>query len=210
MINCNDIKDLFKLIGPNTTGMVEVIGVTFLADEPSIFGTVDEAYVLKEIEWYNSQNRNISGLAPNIPKLWKHTANEDGAVNSNYGWCIFSKENGHQFENVVKELAFNPESRRGSMIYTRPSMHIDACADGINDFICTNAVNYYITQDMVLVGVVQMRSNDVVYGYKNDRAWQQYVIDKLADRLKLTNTRLIWQVGSLHMYKNHVDKFLCI
>ena len=50
--------------------------------------------------------------------------------------------------------------------------------DGKNDFICTNAVTYYI-RDNCLQSVVQMRSNDVVFGYKNDYAWQLYVLEQM-------------------------------
>ena len=45
---------------------------------------------------------------------------------------------------------------------------------GMSDFICTNAVSYMIRDDE-LISVVQMRSNDVVYGYKNDYAWQKWM-----------------------------------
>lgn len=204
---CKDIRELFKNTKPNAYGMVEILGASFEANEPSIFGIVDEAYVEKEIAWYTSQYRNINGLAPNIPKIWTHVASPDGSINSNYGWCIFSMENGHQFENVVRELSFNPGSRRGIMIYNRPSMHLDAHKDGMNDFICTNAVSYHI-EDNTLIAVVQMRSNDIVYGYKNDWAWQKYIVEKLSGRLGLINTKILWQVASLHMYPQHVAKFL--
>ena len=65
------------------------------------------------------------------------------------------------------------------MIYTRPSIWMEYNEDGKNDFICTNAVTYYI-RDNYLQSVVQMRSNDVVFGYKNDYAWQLYVLEQMA------------------------------
>jgi len=206
-MNCKDVRELFKNTEPNAYGMVEILGISFEADEPCLFGTLNEEYIAKEIAWYNSQYRNINGLSPNIPAIWKHIASADGEINSNYGWCIYSMENGHQFENVIRELSFNPDSRRGCMIYNRPSMHLDSHKEGMNDFICTNAVTYHINEN-TLIGVVQMRSNDIVYGYKNDWAWQKHVIEKLAGRLGLTDTKLIWQVGSMHMYNRHVEKFL--
>ena len=208
MLKSNDVRELFKTTKPNVYGMVEIHGISFEADEPSIFGEVNEEYVVREIAWYNSQSLNVNDLGGKVPKIWKHISTDEGYINSNYGWCIFSRENGYQFDNVVRELSFNPESRRGCMIYNRPSMHQDAHRDSMNDFMCTNAVNYYI-DDKTLIGVVQMRSNDIVYGYKNDWAWQKYVIDKLSDKLGTHNVKLIWQVGSIHMYPQHVEKFLC-
>ena len=87
--------------------------------------------------------------------------------------------------------------------------------NGKSDFICTNAVTYYI-RDNILHGVVQMRSNDVVFGYKNDYAWQRYVLDKLVkdyninrqillDRDPIEAGHLIWQVQNLHIYERHFD-----
>ena len=54
-----------------------------------------------------------------------------------------------------------------------------------------------------------MRSNDAVFGYNNDLAWQTYVRDKLIDDLEIdTYIRynpgpIYWNVGSLHVYERH-------
>jgi thymidylate synthase len=88
-------------------------------------------------------------------------------------------------------------------------MHSNWCVGGMSDFICTNAVQYMIRNGALQV-VVQMRSNDIWAGYRNDYAWQKYVQDKLvydyncgtkkADKIVPGN--IIWQVGSLHAYEN--------
>ena len=96
------------------------------------------------------------------------------------------------------------------MIYTRPTMHTDYCRDGMSDFCCTNAVQYLI-RDSKLHVVVQMRSNDLIFGYKNDRAWQVEVQSRLLKDLNLkgenayTAGDIIWNVGSLHVYERHFD-----
>ena len=38
---------------------IELIGASFIADEPSIFGTPNENYINQELEWYESQSTNI-------------------------------------------------------------------------------------------------------------------------------------------------------
>jgi len=91
------------------------------------------------------------------------------------------------------------------MIYTRPTMWYDYNFNGMSDFMCTNAVQYMI-RDGELIAIVQMRSNDVVFGYRNDYAWQKHVIDKLAAELNIIGTKIIWHVGSLHVYERHFDK----
>ena len=91
------------------------------------------------------------------------------------------------------------------MIYTRPTMWEDYKQDGMSDFMCTNAVQYMIRDDQ-LVAIVQMRSNDVVFGYRNDFAWQNHVANQLSKDLRLkTWPKIIWNVGNLHVYERHFD-----
>jgi len=103
---------------------------------------------------------------------------------------------------VLDELSLNPNSRRAVMLYTRPTMHEDYNKNGMSDFMCTNAVQYMIRGDVLLV-IVQMRSNDVVFGYRNDFAWQDYVAKQLQTQLNLNSRRITWQCGSLHVYERH-------
>ncbi len=183
---------------------IEMVGASFVASEPLIFGAVNEDYVQRELDWYKSQSLFVKDIPGKTPAIWEQVADKDGKINSNYGWAIWSRENGHQYFKVYHELAANPDSRRAIMIYNRPSMHDDYCANGMSDFMCTNAVQYLI-RDRILNVVVQMRSNDVVFGYRNDYAWQKHVADQLAAKLELNGVKIIWNVGSLHVYERHFD-----
>ena len=186
---------------------IELIGASFIADEESIFGTVNEEYVNSEIRWYASESTNINdiyGGEKEPPAAWKMTANNHGEINSNYGHLIWSEKLFSQYEHVLAELQDNPDSRRGSMIYTRPSIWKEYDENGKNDFICTNSVTYYIRDD-VLHCVVQMRSNDVIFGYKNDYAWQKYVLESLASDLCIDAGNIYWQVQNLHVYSRHFE-----
>ena len=183
---------------------LELAGAQFIADEPSIFGTVNTDYVARELEWYKSQSLSVHDIPGGAPEIWKQVADEHGYINSNYGWCIYSQENGNQYENVLKELQQNPNSRRAVMIYTRPNMWYDYNKNGRSDFMCTNAVQY-VVRDGAVHGIVQMRSNDVVFGYRNDRAWQMHVLEKLAGDLELPVGNIYWNAGSLHVYERHFN-----
>ena len=190
--------------GQNT---IELLGASFIADEPAIFGTPNQEYINREIDWYISASTNIHdiydrGTAP--PEAWQYAADNHGNINSNYGYLIFSDIYYRQYDNVLTELLENPDSRRASMIYQRPSIWTEYNENGKSDFICTNAVTYYIRNDE-LQSVVQMRSNDVVYGYKNDYAWQQYVLTTLAKDLGIQPGFITWQVQNLHVYERHFN-----
>ena len=185
----------------NSRGMLELIGTSFIADEPSIFGVVNEEYVAREIKWYESESLYVHDI-PDTPKIWQTIADDWGMINSNYGWCIYSEENGSQYANVVKTLRARPDSKQAIMIYNRPTMHMEATLNGMKDFICTNAVTYNLSHGK-LMATVQMRSNDVIFGYKNDYAWQKHVLDKLCKELDVLSGYIIWQVANLHIYPRH-------
>mgnify|MGYP001383444471 FL=1 len=185
---------------------IELIGASFLADEPAIFGEVNQDYVDNELRWYESESTNIYDIYddPNKepPQAWQYSANTHGEINSNYGYLIWNNKFHCQYERALEELEENPDSRRAIMIYNRPDIWMEYNNNGKNDFICTNAVTYYIRNDE-LQAVVQMRSNDVVFGYKNDFAWQQYVLNSLANDLGIQPGFITWQVQNLHVYERH-------
>lgn len=182
--------------------MIEWMGASFLADEPAIFGTVNQDYVNREIQWYESRSLNVNDIPPPVPAIWKMVATPEGFINSNYGWCIYHEDNYQQFLNCLRTLQKDMESRRGIMIYTRPSMQLEYNKDGMSDFMCTNSVQYMV-RDGRVHAIVNMRSNDVVFGYKNDYAWQKHVLFLLSDGLRVPMGDIIWQVGSLHVYEKH-------
>ena len=186
---------------------VEVVGACFEADEPTIFGTPDNDYIKRELRWYESRSRNVNDIEGEVPKIWRDVSSSHGFVNSNYGYLFFDLGNFDQFGHVVEELKRDKGSRRAVAVYTRPTIHFESQYDGMQDFICTNAVQYLI-RDGKLDVVVQMRSNDAVYGYKNDIAWQRYAQMQVYGALKgeyqwLEMGKIIWQVGSLHVYAKH-------
>ncbi len=202
------LRDLFcdrfvheeLVISPSGTVTCELIGLTFRADEPLIFGEVNESYVARELEWYRSQSRNVNDIPGGAPEIWKKVATPSGEINSNYGWCIWSSENFDQYENVLKDLKRDPSSRRAIMIYTRPDQHYTYTRGGMMDFCCTDAVQYFVRNGFLHCHV-RMRSNDGYFGYRNDKAWQDYVLESLAKDLDLKVGIMLWTAGSLHFYQ---------
>ena len=212
-MNIADIRKHFiqELINENYTtdrngsNTIELLGASFIANEEAIFGTPNRDYIETELEWYESESTNVNDIYNDYrepPAAWLMTANAYGEINSNYGHLIYSDKYHAQYDQVLSELTNNPDSRRASMIYTRPSIWIEYNENGKNDFICTNSVTYYI-RDNALHCVVQMRSNDVIFGYRNDWAWQDYVLRHLANDLSIDVGDIHWQVQNLHVYEKH-------
>tara|TARA_B110000444_G_scaffold97089_1_gene92120 strand:+ start:7951 stop:8697 length:747 start_codon:yes stop_codon:yes gene_type:complete len=219
------IRDLFVDLYVNNdfvtdkTGVktIELVGSSFIADETAIFGKPNHEYINREIAWYNSQSLSVNDIPGETPAIWQMISSKGGMINSNYGYLVFSEENGNQYRNVLQQLLCDTNSRRAVMIYQRPSMHKDFSVDEMSDFICTNGVQYVIRENEVHA-VVQMRSNDVVFGYRNDYAWQKYVLDKLVNDLNILGEmnyiagNITWQVGSLHVYERHfsfIESYIC-
>ena len=188
-----------------TGNTVELQGVSFRVTEGSIFGTPNEDYIKAEIEWYESQSLDVDDLAKiygKRVKIWDSVANYKNCINSNYGWCIYSNENGNQYSHAVEALWHNPNTRQSVMHYTRPAMHTEAVKNGGNDFMCTYAVQYF-NNSGYLDAHVYMRSNDAVFGFNNDVAWQKHVLTKMAQDTNLTQGVINWNVGSMHVYDRH-------
>lgn len=210
----DELKDGAFTLDKTGQRTIEIIGASFVADQPAIFGEPNKEYIEKEIAWYESQSTNINdiyGEERDAPAAWKYAADKHGNINSNYGKLVFSEEYFQQFQSAVFELDRNKDTRRATMVYTRPSVWTEFNKGGMSDFICTNTVTYYIREDM-LHAVVQMRSNDVVFGYKNDYAWQRYMMQKVCDLYNKMNIFdeiypgvLFWQVQNLHVYERHFN-----
>ena len=229
MLKVNDIRKHFikelknENFSRDKSGVktIELIGASFHADEEAIFGKPNAEYIADELDWYRSMSTNIYDIGDRDepPAAWKYSANEHGEINSNYGTLIYSDKYYRQYDMVLDELLRNMDSHRATMVYNRPSIWAEYDENGKNDFICTNAVTYYL-RDGAIHAVVQMRSNDVVFGYKNDYAWQLHVLEQLVDdynvcyldmaadadyRKEMKVGKITWQVQNLHVYERHFD-----
>lgn len=232
MLTENEILDIFKekykngdfrIIGNDKqqSKTIEIQNAHFEVSRCWIVRPPVNDYFLKELEWYDSLSLNVNDIPGGAPSMWKMCATEDGFINSNYGWCIYSYENGRQFDNCAKHLIDDPHTREAIMIYNRPSMQQEYNKNGMHDFMCCQNVQYFINeiddQFDSLDCIVNFRSNDAVFGYNNDAAWVKTVSERLTDMLnnvwkgKYGKTvkpgHIYWNAGSLHIYERHF-KFL--
>lgn len=193
---------------------LEIQNAHFLADNDWIIRKPNYDYAKNEIEWYNTMSRNVNDIPGKTPTMWKMCASHTGEINSNYGWCIFSGENGFQYDNCFQKLKEDPHTREAIMIYNRPSMWNDYKRDGMHDFMCCQNQQYFINErngKQYLDVIVNFRSNDAVFGYCNDYIWSKYILDMLANDLNIYLGNIWWNAGSLHVYQrhfNHIEKLI--
>jgi len=195
---------------------VEILGLRMELDPTHKFLNFSDIrkspkkYIQHEIEWYDSQDLSVKEIEKHA-KMWSGLCTKDDKkeINSNYGYLVYSNENGNQYDNVLKELSRNQDSRRALMIYNRPSMHTDYHRDGMSDFVCTLGQQFFI-RDNKLVSLVEMRSSDMIYGFFSDFPWFSTIQERLLVDLKkvhpqLTIGKLIWISNSGHVYEQHFD-----
>ena len=208
MITVNDIKVFFysdhKTKRYTEDGMLELLNITFIADAPYIIRPQNDEYIARELEWYLSESLYVKDIPGNIPKIWNDIKSSEGKINSNYGWCVFSKENYSQYEHCIQKLISNKNSRQAQIIYSRPSMQIDWNKNGMRDYMCTMYTQHYIRNNRLMYFVKQ-RSCDAVFGYPNDLAWHQYVYNKMYSELiqhypDLIKSNIEYTCDSLHVY----------
>jgi len=179
--------------------------VKFNGDEDGLIDIgpfkTSEKYVKAEINWYNSMDPHIGGISPHA-SMWGNVADENGMVNSNYGFLVFSPQNGYQYDNVRKELINDLYSRRAVMYYSNPFIHYT----GGKDHVCTIYVSYTY-RNGALHAFVNMRSSDVRFGIIGaDLAWQSYMLNKLCEDLNLEVGHIYWHATSLHLYERHFEQ----
>jgi len=133
-------------------GTYEIQAASFIANEDYIFGTPNQAYIDAELEWYKSMSLNVNDIELYyglVPKIWERVSDQEGYINSNYGWCIYSN-------------------------------------------------------------AIYMRSNDAIFGYMNDVAWQRFVLNELCEELSHAHDNIKpgdihWHASSIHVYERHWD-----
>ena len=154
-------------------------------------------YLAGEYLWYKSASNKASDIAGHS-KFWNKIANDDGTVNSGYGYYIFKEdENGvSEFDKTIALLKGDNDTRQAVLqIPIMPNR-------GKKDTPCTSSIQF-ILRDNKLYCTVYMRSNDIWLGFPYDvfnfTMWQIEIAKRLG-------VELGWYrhvVGSLHVYERH-------
>lgn len=196
------VSDIIEGVGHRTLELdnfycvFDTAGDGFI-DINGIFKT-SKVYVERELEWYYSQNPNTASIAPHA-STWARVSDEAGMANSNYGFLMFSPQNGYQYQNIVKRLRANPKTKKAVAYYTNPMIHYT----GGNDTICTIFVAY-LNRGGTLNASVYLRSNDARYGLIGaDLSWQIHMLKKLAEDTNAQVGKVHWYATSMHLYEKH-------
>jgi thymidylate synthase len=124
-------------------------------------------------------------------------ANEDGTVNSNYGWQ-WSRE--AQLDKVIDILRKDKTTRQATIsIYD--GKEIDNYK---HDTPCTYAVQFTIIDNKLCMSVY-MRSNDLWYGFCNDQYQFSMLQQKVAQELNIQIGWYYHHAHNLHLYNDKLN-----
>ena len=156
-------------------------------------------YARAEWQWYISGDRNITKLGKiygKIPPIWIKMADDDGNVNSNYGYQWQRKR---QLNQMILKLKLDKDTRQACIsIYDGKEHHKYG-----NDTPCTYAVQFTIVRGNLDM-CVTMRSNDLWYGFCNDQYQFSMLQQLVASRLDIPVGVYYHFAHNMHLYNNKI------
>ena len=161
---------------------------------------LSRVYLNAELSWYRSGDMNIAGIK-DYSSMWEKLADNQGYVNSNYGYWAKHHivEHTHtQFEWCLKSLVKDINTRRAVINYNQT----DHKVDDVKDFPCTMYQQFYV-RDNKLDSSVCMRSNDLIYGFCYDVPYFTLLQKELAQKLDMSVGKYYHYTTSMHVYERH-------
>jgi len=157
----------------------------------------NEDYAEYEWQWYLSGNPNGEEISKRA-KIWKNHMDKDGNIRSNYGWQWLRKS---QLDRVIDKLHADKNTRQ-AVISIYDGKEIDTYQ---YDTPCTLSLHFQIVDNQLCM-TVNMRSNDLWFGFCND----QYCFSKLqglvAEKLGIEVGWYYHFASNLHLYNNFLNK----
>jgi thymidylate synthase len=197
------LLDKIRLDGVDFNGTKALFNVGFYMEDPSqkIIKNKErkfsEKYAESEWLWYLSGDRSVERLGAihgKIPPIWLRMADEDGNVNSNYGW---QWKRNNQLYKVIAMLENDPSTRQATIsIYD--GKEIDNYS---KDTPCTYAVQFTILENKLCMSVL-MRSNDLWYGFCNDQYQFASLQQMVADSLSIETGWYYHYAHNMHLYND--------
>ena len=153
-------------------------------------------YAEYEWQWYLNANPNAEEISKRAP-IWISHMDENGDVRSNYGWQWNRKD---QLTKVIEKLKI--KDNRQAVLSFYDGKEIDTYQ---YDTPCTMSVHFQIVNKELCM-TVNMRSNDLWFGFCND----QYCFSKLQELIaEKLNVKIGWYyhfASNLHVYIDKLNK----
>lgn len=164
-----------------------------------------EKYISAELLWYFSGSNTIEFISQ-YAKMWDKLKNDDGTVNSAYGYLLFNEKNKHgftQYEWALKSLINDKDTRQALMHFNNSSHQFFENKDQV----CTLTGLFQIRNNK-LNFTINMRSNDAILGFMTDFAFFNILHQQMYRHLlkyypDLEMGEYTHIANSIHIYETH-------
>jgi thymidylate synthase len=154
-------------------------------------------YAEYEWQWYLSGNPDASEISKRAP-IWLSHMDEKNHVRSNYGWQWLRKD---QLKNVIHKLSEYKDTRQ-AVISIYDGKEIDTY---YKDTPCTLSIHFQIINDLLCM-TVNMRSNDLWFGFCNDQYCFSELQKMMAQELNIKTGWYYHFASNIHIYNNFLNK----
>ena len=154
-------------------------------------------YAEAEWQWYLSGDRNIKKLGEiygTVPMIWQRMADDEGNVNSNYG---YQWQRNDQIGYVIDKLKRDMFTRHACISIYDGKEH-DKFA---TDTPCTYAIQFTNVNNYFNM-CVTMRSNDLWYGFCNDQYQFSKLQELIAEEIHMEVGTYYHFAHNLHIYND--------
>lgn len=186
----------------------ELYGVALELDNPRARLSVTESRGkifsgLGELFWYLSGSASLDFIKYYIKEYAKES--EDGAiVHGAYGPRLFDARGVNQIQNVITQLRDRPRTRRAVVqIFDAADLSRPHGKDR-KEIPCTSTLQFLMPNGKLAL-VVNMRSNDALYGLPHDVFAFTMLQELIARTLGVDIGKYVHFVGSLHLYEDRFD-----
>ena len=153
-------------------------------------------YAEYEWQWYLNANPNAEEISKRAP-IWISHMDKNGDVRSNYGWQ-WNRED--QLTKVIEKLKI--QDNRQAVLSFYDGKEIDTYD---YDTPCTMSVHFQVINKELCM-TVNMRSNDLWFGFCNDQYCFSRLQELIAEKL---NMKIGWYyhfASNLHVYFDKLNK----
>lgn len=204
-----DIMSTWDLVSPRWLPCREKISFHFKIDNPYILACDFEwrnfpwKYLAAELIWYLSWDLNTFHIS-HYAKLWWSISDSDQQVSSNYWHIVLHKKlwTWKTQYDTAKNSLISDRFTRQSLIRYNAHEH---AYEGNKDFPCTISNQFFIRNNKLHI-IVNMRSNDMFFGFQYDVAWFWLLLQSMALDLQIEPGNIYWHTGSAHVYESMFEK----
>ncbi|MDF2437768.1 MAG: thyA [Bacteroidota bacterium] len=154
-----------------------------------------------EFAWHVSASNSLDFITY-YARQWKDFSLDGKLIREScYGHKIFKIDSSgdSQWNRVVKLLKYDKFSRRAVLALYDSNGGID---DSVKDVACVCTIQFLIRNEK-LDAIVNMRSNDLIWGFPYDVYFLTMLQELLSLELEVEIGKYYHNVGSMHIYEKH-------